>query len=342
MAVLFLDGMDHYNLTQAPSKWNLGVSMLYGSSSGRFGGGTLNYDASNFEKSATVTIPTSGTVIIGMAIKIDTSMPAALTSLVRLVDTLTIQTEVRFGPSGQFAIFTNGSQVGSASANGLLTLNVWHHLEWKVTISTSTSANQCVLRLNNVEILNLTGVATKTSSNTTANAVSIGRNVSTQCGMSYDDVYVLDNTGTQNNDLIGDCRIETLYPNGAGNYAQLSANGAGTNYGCVNEHPADDDTTYVAGNSVGNKDSYAFANPAGTINTVYAVQMNMRARKDNAGTRTVARLFRASATDYLGSDNSLSTSYALYRDVMEKNPDTNAAWTSADITALEAGVKVTS
>jgi ABC-type sugar transport system substrate-binding protein len=70
--------------------------------------------------------------------------------------------------------------------------------------------------------------------------------------------------------------------------------------------------------------------------------MNMRARKDNAGTRTVARLFRASATDYVGGDNSLSTSYALYRDIMEKNPDTNAAWTSSDITALEAGVKVTS
>lgn len=334
--------MDHYNLTQAPSKWNLGVSMLYNASGGRFGGGSLYYDVSNFEKSATVTIPTSTTLIIGLAIKIDTMMPAALTSLLRIIDSATIQSEVRFGPSGQFAIYTNGSQVGAASSNGLLTLNVWHHLEWKLTISTSTSANQCVLRLNNVEILNLTGIATKTSSNTTANAVSIGRLVSTQCGMSYDDIYIFDNTGSQNNDLIGDCRIETLYPSGAGNYAQLSANGAGTNYGCVNEHPADDDTTYVAGNSVGNIDSYAFGNPAGTISTVYAVQVNMRARKDNAGTRTVARLLRASATDYVGSDNSLSTSYALYRDIMEKNPDTNAAWTSSDITALEAGVKVTS
>jgi hypothetical protein len=183
MAVLFLDGMDHYNLTQAPFKWNLGVSMLYSSTGGRFGGGSLNYDASNFEKSAQVTIPTSGTLIIGMAVKIDTAMPAGFTSMVRVNDSSTTQTEVRFGSSGQFAIYTNGSQVGAASANGLLTLNVWHHLEWKITISTSTSANQCVLRLDNVEILNLTGVATKTSSNTTANAVSIGRNVSTQCGM---------------------------------------------------------------------------------------------------------------------------------------------------------------
>jgi hypothetical protein len=76
-------------------------------------------------------------------------------------------------------------------------------------------------------------------------------------------VYVLDNTGTQNNDLIGDCRIETLYPNGAGNYAQLSANGAGTNYGCVNEHPADDDTTYVPGTaSVGSTATLLEIRPA--------------------------------------------------------------------------------
>jgi hypothetical protein len=342
MAVLFLDGMDHYNLTQAPSKWNLGVGMAYSSTGGRFGGGSLNYDASNFEKHAEATIATSGTLIIGMAIKIDTLMPAALTSLFRIMDGSTTQTEIRFGPSGQFAIFTAGSQVGAASANGLLTLNVWHHLEWKITIASSTGPNECLLRLDNVEILNLTGVSTKTSSNTTADTISIGRLVSTQCGMWYDDVYVFDNTGDMNNDLIGDCRIETLYPNGAGNYAQLSANGAGTNYGCVNEHPADDDTTYVAGNSVGNIDSYAFGNPVGTINTVYAVQANMRARKDNAGVRTVARLLRVSGTDYVGSDNSLSTSYALYRDIMEKNPATDAAWTSSDITALEAGVKVTS
>lgn len=342
MAVLFMDGMDHYNLTQAPSKWNLGVSLLYNSSGGRFGGGTLNHDASNFAKTAAVTVPSTTTFIIGVAVKLDTSQPSAFTALLWLADGSTTQCELRYGPLGQFAVYSNGSQVGSASSNGLLTLNVWHFLEWKVAISASTGANQCVVRLDNVEILNLTGVSTKVSSNTSANSVNIGRSVSTQNGMSWDDIYVLDNTGTQNNDLLGDSRIETLYPNGAGNYAQLTANGAGTNYGCVNEHPADDDTTYVSGNSVGNIDSYAFSDPTGTISTVFAVQANMRARKDNAGTRTIARLTRQSATDYVGSDFALTTSYQLFRDIMENNPATSAAWTSSDITGIEAGIKVTS
>lgn len=341
MAVLFLDGMDHYNLTQLPSKWDLGTSMLYSSTGGRFGGGTIYHDASNFEKSTNKTLSTTTTFIIGFAYKIDTAMPGGATSIVRLFDSGTTQTELRIGSLGQLAVYTNGSQVGSASANGLITLNTWNFIEWKVAISASTGANQCVVRFNNVEVINLTGVATKTTSNTTANQIGIGRVVSSQFGAYYDDIYVLDNTGTQNNDLLGDCRIETLYPNAAGNYAQLTANGAGTNYGCVNEHPADGDTTYVSGNSVGNIDSYGFSDPTGTITTVFAVQMNMRARKDNAGARTIARLVRASATDYVGSDFSLSTSYALYREILENNPATAAAWTSSDITGLEAGIKVT-
>lgn len=339
MSVLFLDGMDHYNLTQAPAKWDLGVSMLYNSAFGRFGGGSLYYDASNFEKSATKSIPTTTSFIVNYAMRVGVLQPSSLTSMFRLLDSGTVQTELRFGPLGQIAVFTNGSQV-AVSANGLISLSVWNHIEWKVTISASTGAGQCVVRLNNVEIINVTGISTKTSSNASANSVSIGRLVSTQNDFRYDDFTLMDSSGSGNNDLIGDVRIETLYPSGAGAHTVFTPNGAGTNWGCVNENPADDDTTFVSSNNVGDIDTYAFTNPVGTPTTVFAIQANMRARKDNAGTRTFGRVIRISGTDYVGSGFSLSTDYALYREIIELNPNTAVAWTASDITALEAGAKV--
>lgn len=339
--LLFCDGMDHYNLAQTPAKWNLGNTMLYTNNNGRFGGGSLQYDVSNFEKSAARTITSGSNFVVGFAFRLGTSMPASATSFIRLNDSGTTQTELRYGTSGQIAVYTNGSQVG-ASANGLITLGVWNFIEWKVTIAASTGTNQCVVRLNGVEIINLVGVATMTTSNTTANAISIGRVVSTQCDFRYDDIYVCDSTGSMNNDFLGDCRIETLYPGAAGNYTQFTANGAATNWQATSETPADDDTSFVNSNNVNDKDSYAFTNPSGTITTVFAIQVCMRARKDNAGARTFARLVRIAGTDYVGSEFSLGTDYQLFTEIIELSPNTSANWTSSEITALEAGVKVIS
>lgn len=337
--LLFCDGMDHYNATQAPSKWELGNIMTYNATNGRFGGGSLASEANNTPKNASKLITSGSSFILGLALKVDTLIPTSPSVICRLIDTATTQVDLRTTPLGQIAVYTNNSQVG-VSAGGLITLGVWNFIEWKVTIASSTGTNQCVVHLNNDEILNLTAVSTKTTGNTTANIFSIGQTVFTTGGFNYDDVYVCDNTGSTNNDFLGDCRIETLYPSGAGNYTDFVANGAGTNWGCVSEHPADDDTTFVSSNNVNDIDSYAFTNPSGTPTAIFAIQANMRARKDNAGTRTFGRLVRISGTDYVGSGFALGTNYSLFREIIEQNPNTNAAWTSSDINGLEAGVKV--
>lgn len=343
MSVLFADGMDFYNSTQAITKWNLGFTgaMSYSSTGGRFGGGSLLHDDSNFNKTAALAIPVVGsTYIIGFAVKMTSAMPNADHSLFRLYDGSTVQCEIAVSPLGQLKIYSNATVRGTSASNVIL-LNTWHHIEWKITITNSTGSNQCVLRVDNTAVLNLTGVDTQTSGNSSADSLQIGRLNSTAAGASYDDFYLLDNNGAQCNDLLGDCRIETLMPSGAGTYTQFTHNGAATNWQAVSEVPADDDTSYVDGASLNDKDSYAFANPSGTVSTVFAVQSNIRARKDNAGVRSIAPLTVISGTDYVGTDRALSTSYALYSEIMELNPDTGVAWTGSDINALDAGYKVT-
>jgi hypothetical protein len=65
------------------------------------------------------------------------------------------------------------------------------------------------------------------------------------------------------------------------------------------------------------------------------------ARKDDAGTRKVAPLFRISSTDYVGSDDTLSTSYQYFGQIYENSPATSAAWSISEINNAEIGLKLT-
>jgi len=337
MSLLFIDGMDHYSSAQIGSKWS-SSGLTYSTTGGRFGGGALLSGTGNFLTQAIKDITQSGTFIIGFAYK---TSGFADKSVVRFYDGVSLQCELCTNGLGRWIIKCGGSQVGTASVT-VLTPGVWNFIEWKVTITSSTGANQCVVRMNNVEILNLTGISTKTSANTTANLLGFGDTSFSSATMTFDDLYICNNSGSVNNDFLGDCRIETLYPNGAGNYTDFGLNGAATNWQAVSEARADDVTSYVASDVPGDIDTYTFTNPAGTLATVYGIQPVLRGRKDNAGARTFANVLRIGGTDYTGVAFSLSTDYLFYCEVIENNPDTVAPWTSSDIIALESGVTVVS
>ena len=106
-------------------------------------------------------------------------------------------------------------------------------------------------------------------------------------GMNFDDLYVCDSAGSTNNGFLGDCRIDTIYPSGAGNYTQFTPS-TGSNYTCVDE-TAPNTTDYVDGATVGDRDSYALGNlSALSSQTVYGVQVNAAILKDDAGSKSAA------------------------------------------------------
>jgi hypothetical protein len=69
------------------------------------------------------------------------------------------------------------------------------------------------------------------------------------------------------------------------------------------------------------------------VQELYAVKMD-------AGAASVAHVIRSGGTDYTDSDFALSTSWARYMKVRGANPNTAAAFTKANIDALEMGPKV--
>ena len=157
----------------------------------------------------------------------------------------------------------------------------------------------------------------------------------------WDDLYVLDLSGSVNNDFLGDMRVEAIFPTAPGSHTDFTPIGSGANWSAVDDATIDGDTTYVSGNAIGQMDTYNFADLSSVPSTIKAFQLSMVMRKDDAGGRIVSTQIRSGGNDYTsGRRLSVGDQYALYLDVWNQNPDGEVAWTGSTINAVQAGVKI--
>lgn len=223
-----------------------------------------------------------------------------------------------------------------AYCSSALAANQWNYIELKAVIHDTTGI--VVVRINGTETLNLTGQDTRNAGTGIIDRLSHGANSSGTWNADYDDYYVVGLTGGTATDFLGDVRISAQRPGGAG-ASTVWTPSAGSNYQTVDETIANGDTDYVSSGTVGAKDTYAFADVAGT-GDIKGLQVNVQARKSDAGLRQIAPVYRPTTTDTDGNTITLSTSHALYREIKETNPDTGLPWTLSELNAAEFGVKV--
>jgi len=142
----------------------------------------------------------------------------------------------------------------------------------------------------------------------------------------------------------GQPSTETLRPNGAGDNTQLSRNGAFANWDCVDDSFSDGDSTYVYTTSTSFlSDTYATNDHASGSGTINSVTVYIQARETSSFFGGYARtIIRTYNTNYESSDISLTTSYDTYSTTYVTNPKTDAAWTWAEINAVECGVALRS
>lgn len=349
MAGLFIDGADHYSTAQIGRKYTTvsGTTPTVLTSSGRRGGGCIECSVAArwFEYS----LPSSvSTIIVGVAINRNGSSAAGY--ILYFGDSGSDQCGVYLEADGRLS-FARGTTV-LATTTVSLPSSGWSYLEAKVTFHNSTGAYELRLNGNSTPVLSGSGVDTCATANNSANTVrfharpasgSAGPNASTL----YDDVYILDTTGSANNDFLGDVRVDALLPNANGNSSQLTGSDGNStdNYLLVDESPADDDTTYVESSTSGHKDTYDFPALGYTAASIFLAQINAQAKKDDAGARSIALVTRSGGTDYDGTpapEAALSTSYRNYRHIREVDPATSAAWTQSNLEAAQFGVKVAS
>jgi hypothetical protein len=344
MALLLFDGFDVYgtSATLVTPRWSRQTngSLQTSSSFTRFGtGGCAVFDARYFEYD--LASPTAR-LVQGAALWPSTSSPASQAGLLSFWDGATQQCTLTLETDGSLAL-RSGSRTGtvlaqsSAAAVTFSGTKTYQYIECDVTINNTTGAVQAWVE--GVSVLNQTGLNTRTSANNQTTTLRLGDAVSAGYSIYCEDFYLLDTTGSAPlNAALGDVRVYTVAPNGAGTSTQWTPN-SGANYQAVDDLAPDEDASYVASHTAGQVDLYAMTDLPASVTSVYAVGVVTRARKDDVGTRQVAGTVQSNLTDADGATRTLTGSYQTFWDKYELDPNGSAAWTVSAVNALKVGVK---
>lgn len=338
-----IDSFDHYATADLTLKWTALTGSPTVGAFGRRSTSGFRCSGTLTQNGATKTLDSQATWIVGFSLNPASLPTIAAIGLVRLLDSGTLHVDVRINLAGQFVITRNGTTIAGPSTE-VASFGSHQYIEFKATIHDTTGSVE--LKVNGATILTATNIDTRNGANSTANQIMIGH-VTGGAGpgagnMDYDDVYICDATGGANDDFLGDVRVDCFLPNANGNSSDLVGSDSNSvdNYLLVDETDPDDDTTYVQSDVVGDHDSYGYPNLSHTPSEIFGVQVNMFAKKDDAGARSIQSVTRSNGADYNGAAQGLSTSYVIYREVLEEDPDTSAAWTESGFNAAEFGVKV--
>jgi len=236
-----------------------------------------------------------------------------------------------------------GTEVGRSVYPQTFIHGVYYFIEAKVLVHASTGTID--LEVNGESWISLTGQDTQAGSVASCGLV---RSINdAQSGYRCAFAYILDGTGLTNNDLLGPCYIETLYPDGDGNRNNFTRVGGGlNNYEAVDDgNNPDDDTTYVWSSVVGDDELYTFDNLTLTMDTIYCANVKPMFRTTDAGVRMARTLSRSNVTEVEGTSQSASISWMMPTDgkgVYEVDPNGGAAWDEAAINAAEFGFTIES
>lgn len=349
MALLWLESFDYLDSADLSLKYALrdGATIIdttvkkNGRASVRINN---DYDALVWSKTLQVdgSVFTTPFIIIGCSFRIDRE--TVNTRIFELASS---------GGTGQLSLYYDGPsrrlQVKRfttliATGTNEILQNSWYYIEWKVKISNSSGANECIVKVDNVTDIDVgAGADLQNHSTDELDRVFLSN---ANSFAYYDNWYICDTTGTKNNDFLGPIVVESILPNGNGTTNQFTGQDADStdNYLNVDENTfPDNDTSYNESDTVSNVDLYALANLTGNVGTIHGIQLISKVRKsDTSNPRGLKNLVRSGTTNYEGSELTLTDSYAYKTDRWENDPDTAVAWTESGVNAIEAGVKVES
>lgn len=226
-----------------------------------------------------------------------------------------------------------GTQIGSNILIG--PLGVWFHVGAKITVG---DAGTMIVRVDDVERFNQSSDF-KNGSSTGVDRLNLSfYNFTT--GNWYDELVVMDTTGSSENDFLGSgVAITGHNVTAAGDSAQWTPS-AGSNFENVDEADPDDDTTYNSSSTAGQLDLYNIGNLPAFTGSVLSASIYGLLRKDSGGAEQAKLAIKTNSTVYYGSNESLTNSYAFYRKQYDTNPNTAAKFTQGEIDALQVGVEV--
>lgn len=339
MALVFMEGFDYWtpnNLTQAGVRgWS---GFTHTGSPGRFGTGQYAELQGSGVAAATANFvfPTTYTTLVcGFAAR-GNQWPTGTTHPMFQFKTAANATILTLGVSSVTGLTSVQNAAGTTIATGTTVLNnnTWHYFEIKCFVNGASGTVEVHLDGNSSspEITSTVGNFGSTAIAELLFGCGTGTNL-----IDLDDIFCCDTTGSVNTSFLGDSRIVTIQPNGAGSHTQWTPL-SGANWTNVDDSTPDDDTTYNSTTGVNNIDSFTTGGVTSTYN-VLGVQTHLYARKDDTTLRQVADLIRQGGTDYVGQTNTMSPNYNFFNNIYNQDP-TGGGWTAANVNADEFGYKL--
>lgn len=220
---------------------------------------------------------------------------------------------------------------------GILLPARWFYLEIGVKID--NTSGYVTVKVDGSVKLNLTNQDTAVSSSPNVDTIRFGVvNNPGQGPQNYflcDDFYLLDKTGTEFNDFLGDVVVYTLVPNADGSTNDWTPNSGTTRYTQVDEIPHDSDTTYIYTTVDGAKQYFDFPDQVNI--TILAVQNNAVVRKDDSTTRYIKMCAKLGVNEVVTNSWVLSNSYLHFTQVLPRDPANNQ-WSLQNFNSTQFGL----
>jgi hypothetical protein len=329
-AVVMIEGFDFESPTSmAAGRWSSAANLMV---AGRFDGQAAVVAGANCTRS----LPGTYTELyVGFAFQVRAANFGGATPGLVLSNGATKILSVGLNGAAGPGKFTIYNAAGAAIATGTtnVLVNTWYHVELHVLINGASSSVE--LRVNGVA-----GEIAATTVNLGATGINTLAILSDAGGRqwAFDDIFVLDTTGAApSNTWLGDVRVQTIRPTSDGAHADFATSTGLAHWSLVDETTPNDDTDYVLDSTPGHIDTYGFSDIDGGA-TVFAVQVNFYARKDDAAARQIAPVVRHAGTDNVGATVTLGSTYQQYQQLYSQDP-TGTDWTPTSVNADEFGVK---
>lgn len=305
-----------------------GVANHATSMDGNSGGGTL-------------TIPggAAAGLILGMAWNQASGVFNTGTRVATFRNGANIAAYLAFSATGYLTLY-NQAGVVIATAPSSWTLSVWQYLEVKYV--PSSSAGVCIVRVNETEVINVSGATTNTGI-TTIDTIFFDPRL----GNVMDDMYLLDlvdetaTVGRANNDFLGDVRVAHSYPTSDGTTTSMTPS-TGTNHAALVDEVPPNTTDYVSALAGGGtvKDLYQVTDLPAAAVTVFGVRTLLYAAKTDAGAAALKPMIRESTgVETIGAAQNLGVTFTGYAGAFHKVKAAGGEFTPTDINGLQAGAQ---
>lgn len=343
--LLFCDSFDHWVTADAAAKWGQALQGAFtiNSSAGRNSTAGLRVNSSGNNFGPKLALANTATVILGMAVNF--ASQTRENCLFSFYDAGTRQVTVNIQTDNKINIRRGATSSGTiiATSTNPVSVGAYHYFEIKIKFHNTTGTIDVQWDGAAVAGLSgLTGLNTRAGSNNYANEIYVWSDGTTASlsmqTVDGDDFYVCDDSGANNNNFLGDVRVQCVVPTGTGNSNAFTPS-AGANWQCVDEAAQNGDTDYNESSNAGDIDLFATGDISPTSGTIKAVMVWMYAKKTDGGVRQLAGAVRSGGTNAFATTVTLGASYAYYPGLHELDPAA-AAWTVTTVNSIEAGYKL--